>query len=159
MVGDFMKLDLPSDSDRTAYYDLVFNAGVIEHYLDQQDRVEFLRRKLALTKLGGSIVCIVPSGLHPYRAEQRQLGWGGYSIPEVDYSPEILASEIAKAGARRVLVIPHNIAGYLLTRPGGRVKKAVRTLGYVALRVLTPVMPGAFKARRAYSYIGIGWKA
>jgi len=158
MVGDFMKLNLEEIFIQRAHYDLVFNAGVIEHYLDLDDRIEFLKRKLALTKPGGFIVCIVPAGLHPYRAEQRRLKWGGYDIPEVDYSPEMLVSELEKAGAHRVRVIYHNIGGYLLARPVKGWRKIGRNVAYLALQVVAPLMPDGFKRRHAYSYIAIGCK-
>jgi SAM-dependent methyltransferase len=157
MVGDFMKVNL-EEICVEAGYDLVFNAGVIEHYLDPDDRIEFLKRMLRLTKPGGFIVCIVPSGLHPYRAEQRQLKWGGYDIPEVDYSPEILADEMKRAGADRALAIPHNIGGYLLARPAKGWWKTGRSVAYLALQVVGLLMPDGFKRRHAYSYIGIGSK-
>jgi hypothetical protein len=131
----------------------------MKHYLDPDDRIEFLRRMLRLTKPGGFIVCIVPSGAHPYRAEQRRLKWGGYDIPEVDYSPEALADEMKKAGADRVRVISHNIGGYLPARPAEGWRRAGRTVVYLALQVVAPIMPDGFKRRHAYSYIGVGSKA
>lgn len=158
VVGDFMKLACKELSLRQDHYDLVFNVGVIEHYLDPEDRIAFLRTKLALTKPGGAVVSVVPAGRHPCRAEQRQLKWGGYDIPEVDYSPEVLADEMKQAGADQGLVIPHNIGGYLLTRPAEGWRKAGRTLAYLAVQVLAPLIPNVFKGHHAYSYIGIGRK-
>lgn len=70
-LGDFLTIDLGNNSHPlfARKYDLVFNVGVIEHYLDKNDREEFLARMLRLTKTGGFVVSIVPSGLHPYRDE------------------------------------------------------------------------------------------
>jgi hypothetical protein len=81
-----------------------------------------------------------------------------YDIPEVDYSPEALADEMKQAGASQVLVIPHNIGGYLLARPAKGWWKTGRSVAYLALQVVGPLMPDGFKRRHAYSYIGIGSK-
>lgn len=140
-------------SDCVSRYDLVFNVGVIEHYLKESERREFLRRKLALCKSGGYIVSVVPSGVHPYREEQKQEGWGGYNVPEVDYSPELLATEMREVGAQRVMVLPHNAFGYLLTRSPKR-----RWFRYVGLQLLTPLLPLRVMCRCAYSFIAIGQK-
>lgn len=158
VVGDFMKLDCQDVPLRQDHYDLVFNVGVIEHYLEADHRIVFLKRKATLARRGGAVVSIVPAGFHPYRAEQRQRKWGGYDIPEVDYSPDMLASEMKRAGLGRVCVIPHNVAGYLLARPAEGWWQLVNRLGYLALQGLTPVLPESFKWRHAYSYVAIGWK-
>jgi SAM-dependent methyltransferase len=159
IIGDFMQATLQELSLQEGWYDLVFNAGVIEHYVDESDRVEFLRRKLALAKPGGVVVSIVPSGCHPFRVEQRQLKWGGYDIPEVDYTPQMLADEMGRAGIRKTIVIPHNIGGYLLARPASAWKTAFRAVSHFALQGFTPLLPKNFKSSHAYAFIAIGWKA
>jgi hypothetical protein len=152
LQGDFMKADL---SDRASSYDIVFNVGVIEHYLRDEDRLEFLRRKLLLAKPGGFVVSVVPSGMHPYRRKQKEQRWGGYDIPEVDYTPEMLIGEMREAGASKVRVHPHNVFGYLLARR----QRRLDWLAYVGLQVLVPLLPEAWRHRHGYSFIAVGQKA
>lgn len=137
-------------------YDLVFNRGVIEHYLDNGKRIEFLAKKLRHLRPGGWLISIVPSGIHPLRNLQRINGWGGYSIPEVDYDPHTVGEEAEAAGATAIRVLPHRHFGYLVMKPGGRIKHLLH-LAMVALGAI----PGAgrfISSRRATSFILIGQK-
>jgi len=156
--GDFMKINFEKYSIKQSYFDLTFNMGVIEHYLRQHDRIDFLVRKLNLTKSGGAIVCVVPSGVHPFRGEQKKLNWGGYNIPEVDYSSQMLFNELKTAGAKKVKVIPHNIGGYLLTIPTKKWLKLFKVLKYLMYQLSTNILTDNFKINHAYSLIGVGWK-
>lgn len=149
--GNFLGIEL---SDLEASFDLVFNFGVIEHYLSRKDRVEFLRRKFLLAKSGGVVVSVVPSGMHPYRKEQKEIGWGGYVVPEVDYTPDLLLQEMIEAGAQRAVVVPHNVMGYLPARRNTLGSK----LTYFVGQILCLALPNDIKARYAYSFIAIGWK-
>ncbi len=154
LEGDFMTWDV---SGHVNYYDLVFSAGVIEHYLEEEERLDFLRRKLLLAKPGGFIASIVPAGTHPYREEQKQQRWGGYNIPEVDYDPLMLTSEMRHVGVREVMVLPHNVFGYILARPSWR-PGWFNWLIYGGLQVVMAVLPPLFRYRHAYSFIMIGRK-
>ncbi len=138
-------------------YDLVFNVGVIEHYLRREDRLEFLSRMFLLAKRGGYIVSIVPAGTHPYRQEQKQKGWGGYNIPEVDYDPPMLISEMQHVGLQEVMVLPHNVFGYLLARPSGR-PSWFNWLIYGGLQLVVPILSSALRYSHAYSFVGVGRK-
>src|SRR3989441_11208669 len=97
--------------------ELVFNFGVIEHFLDDDERRRAVGRMFSLCAPGGHVVCVVPSGTHPLRARMRAEGLGGYRVPEIDYTPALLEAEMREAGASAVRVIPHNLFGYRLLVP------------------------------------------
>lgn len=93
-------------------FDLACHFGVVEHLLTLDDRAAFHRGLALACKPGGYVVEVVPSGVHPLRAKARSEGLGGYVIPEVDYSPEMLANEMETAGLVDVKVWPLNLFGY-----------------------------------------------
>lgn len=148
---DFMNTDMLKMEAR---YDLVFNAGVIEHYLNDKDRISFLRKKILLAKEGGWVVSIVPSGVHPYRQEQKHIGWGGYNVPEIDYSPELLKEEMLRVGAKSVVVLPNNIFGYLQVRPKWWCNRGL----YLLSQVFLPFIPKSMQCKHAYSFVVLAQK-
>jgi SAM-dependent methyltransferase len=151
--GDFLTFT------SVAQYDLVFNFGVVEHFIDPAERRAAIARMFALCKPGGWVVSVVPSGVHPLRARVRAEGLGGYRVPEIDYTPELLAEEMLSAGAWDVDVAPHNLFGYLPVDPhGGAVVKAVRRALYYAGQLL-PRRRGRFARRHAYAFICAARKA
>lgn len=95
-------------------YDLVFNFGVIEHFINDKERNKAIQKMFNLCRPGGYVVSVVPNGTHPMRNKMREEGLGGYSVPEIDYDPKMMKDEMINAGAKEVLVIPHNLCGYLL---------------------------------------------
>src|SRR4029453_3360544 len=90
--GDFLTFSA------TGAYDLVFNVGVVEHFLDPQERRQAVRRMFDLARPGGYVVSVVPSGAHPLRARMRAEGLGGYCVPEIDYTAQSLEAEMREAG-------------------------------------------------------------
>jgi SAM-dependent methyltransferase len=154
IIGDWLS---PHVNEPVGYdYDLVFNAGVIEHYLDQEKRLEFLRKKLRHLRPGGWFVSIVPAGTHPLRSEQRKYGWGGYNVPEIDYDPLLLRAEAEAVGGTVIAVLPHRHFGYLPTRPSGSLEHLVRTLP-VFISAL-PGMAQLIPSRYATTLVLIGQK-
>jgi SAM-dependent methyltransferase len=142
-----------------AQYDLVFNFGVIEHFINPAERCVAMDRMFAACKPGGWVVSVVPSGAHPLRARVRAEGLGGYRVPEIDYTAELLEEEMLEAGACSVEVVPHNLFGYLLVDPDGTaIVKAFRRALYYAAQLL-PRMRGRFASRHAYAFICAGRKA
>lgn len=138
---------------------LVFHSGVIEHFLDDKERLTFLQNMFALANLGGYIVSIVPSGAHPLRAKMKDLKLGGYGIPEVDYSPSSIQKEFEKCGAKDVRVLPHNIFGYLLIDNSTGIKKILQKLFFYFFQLI-PILflPKNFAVRHAGTLIGIARK-
>lgn len=151
-IGDFLSEDYIKKEDK---YDLVFDFGVVEHFLERKDRLEFFTRKIKLTKQGGYIVSAVPSGMHPYRKIQREIGLGGYKIPEIDYTPKLLEAEMLAGGASDVIIIPHNILGYLNIIPSktSKIRKGI----YYLFQLLPQILfKQSFLDRHAFLYIAIG---
>jgi SAM-dependent methyltransferase len=62
LEGDLEKgLDIPDGT-----YDLVFNEGVVEHWLDDVERGHVFSEMARITKPGGVMAIIVPNGGHPW---------------------------------------------------------------------------------------------
>src|SRR3989442_2768821 len=112
--GDF--LDFRSDEP----HELVFNFGVIEHFLDDDERRRAVARMFSLCAPEGHVVSVVPSGTHPLRARMRAEGLGGYRVPEMDYTPALLEAEMRAAAPSYVRYIPHNPFGYRFLRQRSR---------------------------------------
>lgn len=150
--GDFLRFA------GDAAYDLVFNFGVIEHFLDDGERARAVARMFALCRAGGHVVSVVPSGAHPWRERVRRDRLGGYSVPEIDYTAAGLASEMRAAGADRVRVIPHNLFGYRLVAPAAGIRRLRNRLVFLAAQALPRVSCG-FTERHAMSFICLARKA
>jgi 2-polyprenyl-3-methyl-5-hydroxy-6-metoxy-1,4-benzoquinol methylase len=150
--GEFLRFDTASR------HDLVFNVGVVEHFIDADERQQAVARMFALCAPRGHVVSVVPAGTHPLRARVRAEGLGGYRIPEIDYTPALLASEMRAAGAATVRVIPHNLFGYRLVEPARGLRRRWNALVWAAGQLL-PRRPGPFAWRHAASFIGVARKA
>ena len=137
-------------------YDLVFDFGVAEHFLERSERLEFIKRKFRLTKKGGWVVSVVPSGKHPYRTIQRSQGLGGYNLPEIDYSPELLKAEILHCGGTGAFILAHNLMGYLNIHPKRRIPE--RGIYYLFQAVPQSLFGKRFLTKHAFSYIAIAKK-
>lgn len=132
LQGDFVQMR-PTDA-----FAFVFSFGVIEHFLDRAERLEFLRHMLDWTSPGGVCVNFVPNGMQPLRQEMRERKLGGYNIPEIDYSIQSLGQDMQDAGFSNPRVVPLDLFAYrlVLTPP--------RTLAwwfYRLLNLLLKVLP------------------
>lgn len=150
VCADFLDFDTP------VRFDMVCNFGVVEHFLDDDERSRFLKKCFDLTVPGGWVVSVVPSGSHPLRQRARQEGLGGYNIPEVDYSAESMHDELMEAGASSVAVIPNNLLGYRkfeqnLPHARHAFNSALHLVAQTVPRLPVPVIN-----RHATSFIGIG---
>ena len=140
-------------------YSLVFHRGVVEHFLERADRLLFTKKMFECTENDGYIVSIVPSGSHPCRKRYRDERLGGYNIPEIDYSPARLIEEAKTCGAGRVIVLPHNLMGYLVYLPGNIVTRTFYKFIYLIFQVIPPIfLKESFRCRHAYSFICIARK-
>lgn len=148
--GDF--LDFESENK----YDIVFNVGVIEHFLDDSERERALKKMFALAKEGGYIISIVPAGIHPLRKKMKEKRLGGYGIPEIDYTPEIMENELRQCGGKNILILPHNIMGYRLIDDKRGFLRAIDLLLYYIFQII-PIgfLPKSFAERYAMTLIGI----
>lgn len=144
--GDFLRFG----AERR--YDLVFNFGVVEHFLDDGERRQAIARMFELCAPGGYVVSVVPSGTHALRARMKAEGLGGYVVPEIDYTPALLEGEMREAGAVAVRVVPHNLFGYHLVEPAAPVRRAWNRLQWAAAQAL-PRVSCPFTNRHAFGFI------
>ena len=140
-------------------FDLTFHFGVMEHFLDDSERFAYLKKMFDLTRPGGWVVSVVPCGIHPLRAEQRAAGLGGYKIPEIDYSPALLADEMRRCGATSIRVLAHDLLGYLNLKPrAGALRLVEKAAYYAAQAPLFRLLPLECLSRHSYSLIAAGRK-
>ena len=154
IYGDFLEYQAPG-----SLFDLVFHVGVIEHFLDDNERQRALQKMFALAKPGGYVVSMVPSGMHPIRQKMKKLGLGGYGIAEIDYTPEIMAREFKACGSADYMALPHNVFGYLLIDDARGLVKLGQKLLYYVVQIIPPrFLPYQFAVRHASALIGIAKK-
>lgn len=155
LEGDFLNCQPPDHNS----YDIVFHSGVIEHFLDDAERLTFVKNMFALARPGGYVVSIVPSGTHPLRERMKNLKLGGYGIPEIDYNPKNMSEELKKCGGKNIVILPHNIFGYLLIDNTGGLKKKIQKVAFYFFQ-LVPIslLPYEFAVRHAGTLIGIACK-
>ena len=140
-------------------FDLAYQFGVLEHFLDDAERLRYLRKMFEVTRPGGFVVSAVPNGCHPLRREQREHGLGGYRIPEIDYSPAQIGEEMRKCGATAVKVLPHDLFGYSRIRDRRGIRKVADDLRYYLFQApFFHFMPASFLTRHAYWLIAIACK-
>lgn len=86
-------------------YDLVFNEGVVEHWLDDKERVEVIREMARVAREGGYVVIYVPNGRHPFYERWVRTGYPGYlnSPPMTLYDTGKLKREMESAGLKEVV--------------------------------------------------------
>ncbi len=150
---DFLEFN-PSEK-----FDLVFNVGVIEHCLDDNERMIFLKKMFELVKPGGYIISIVPNGIHPLRVKMRKFGLGGYIIPEIDYNPALVEQEFKKCGGRDIKILPYSLFGYfLLERKNFIFYLIKKSLYYIFQLTFVSILPLNFSYRHAATLIGIAKK-
>jgi len=112
IFGDF----LAYQPKREEKFDLVYQVGVLEHFLDTDERLLALKKMFEITKPGGYVISIVPSGIHPLRVKMKKENLGGYNIPEIDYTPELISQELKNCGGKEIQIFGHNIFSHLLLK-------------------------------------------
>jgi len=156
IAGDFYDLD---QSKIGGLFDLVFNFGVIEHILNDAERLSFLKKKYELAKEGGYIVSMVPNGSHPLRKKMRAMKLGGYNIPEIDYDQHLMEEEFRAIGAKEIKILPHNLFGYLMIEKNNLTSDLLYKIFYLGMQVVPwPILPQKLCYRHANSLIGIARK-
>lgn len=156
ICNDFLNYDLSAKNK----FDIVFNVGVIEHFLNREDRLLFLKKKFQLVKKGGYLISIVPNGIHPLREKMKKNRLGGYNIPEIDYTPELVRQELQKFNPSMVEVLPHNLFRYfLLNKRDTCLLYCIKKFLYLALQILpASILPSKFAFQQAGTLIGIAQK-
>jgi SAM-dependent methyltransferase len=131
-------------------FDLVYEFGVIEHVLDDAERMRFHRGMVGCCRRNGWVAHAVPNGSHPLCERFRRERLGGYDIPEIDYTATSLARELERAGLRDVGVYPVNVLGYLTIEPS-----AVRRVAWVAAQFV-PRWQHPILQRHALTLLALG---
>ncbi|MFN3704676.1 MAG: class I SAM-dependent methyltransferase [Thermoflexales bacterium] len=84
-------------------FDLVVNEGVIEHWLEETERLEVITEMVRVTRPGGIVAVIVPNGTHPLvRLWEERLEGFRTAPPMTHYSAKQLALELTQAGLQDV---------------------------------------------------------
>jgi len=92
--GSLERLPFPDDT-----FDLVINEGVVEHWLDDRERLMVLREMVRVTRSGGVVAMLVPNGVHPLiRVWESRLAGSQKAPPMTYYSAERLGAELVQAG-------------------------------------------------------------
>lgn len=152
IYGDFLNY-IPIEEK----FDIVFHVGVLEHFLNLKERMIALKKMFDLTKPGGYVISIVPNGIHPLRKEMKEKGLGGYFIPEIDYTPELLFREMKEFGRRDIHIFGHNIFSYLLLKKSRwfLFKKIIYLIWQI---IPISLLPSKFIFRKAGTLIAIAKK-
>ncbi len=152
-------LDFLNFKPHSNLFDLAFQFGVLEHFLNDDERMRYLRKMFDVTRPGGFVVSSVPNGCHLMRQEQRNKGLGGYNIPEIDYSRELIEKEMKNCGAVFVKVLPHDLFGYLKIKGARGLRSPFYKLLYLFLQCpLFYLLPKSFLDKHAYWWIAIAKK-
>ena len=153
VCADF--IDFQSDTK----FDMTFQFGVLEHFLVDEEREQYLQRMFAVTKDNGFVVSFVPNGEHVYRKRQKEDGLGGYNIPEIDYTAEDLEAEMLRCGAQSVEVLTHDLMGHLKIRNQKGPRKLIDLAAYLVWQFpLLQMLPHSYRRRRAYWLLAIARK-
>jgi len=83
-------------------FDVVFNEGVVEHWLDRAERVKVIKEMARVTKKGGHVIIMVPNGTHPLYRTWIRLGCHYYldAPPMTLYDSKKLRAEMEDAGLK-----------------------------------------------------------
>ncbi len=156
---EFKCLDFLNYEPDSNLFDLTFQFGVLEHFLDYDERMRYLRKMFDVTRPGGFVVSSVPNRCHLMRQEQRKNGLGAYNIPEINYSRELIEKEIKNCGLVFIKVLPHDLFGYLKIKYARALRSLFYKLLYLFLQCpLFYLLPKSFLENQAYWWIVIANK-
>lgn len=146
--GDFMSFNFSEK------FDLVFNSGVIEHYLDKNERMFFLKKMFELTKADGYTVSI-PAVIR--KAEKINDIVDDY-VPFINYTPELMNQEFKNLDGRETRILPHNLFFYLLAKRDPIFYLINKPLYYILQLIPPDMVSFDFAYRNAGALIGIAKK-
>lgn len=146
-------LDLPFENDS---FDLVFNNGVLEHFLDPKDRTQALKEMVRITKPLGRVLVTVPNGQHILEGIWHNNLIREDSVLEAVISKQDLECALKEAGLRITWT------GYL-----GITESFYQWLKYKFMRIpiltidflIRKFCPGSFKRFFAFHVICVGVKS
>jgi SAM-dependent methyltransferase len=96
--GNLESLNFVNDS-----FDMTFNEGVVEHWLNDAERLTIISEMVRVTKPGGVVCIIVPNGRHPFLPFWMKY-MPAYQVtpPMTDYTTGRLANDLVKCGLSRI---------------------------------------------------------
>jgi 2-polyprenyl-3-methyl-5-hydroxy-6-metoxy-1,4-benzoquinol methylase len=154
-VANFLEYDATA---RAATYDLCFHAGVVEHFLDAEQRALIWSKLATMTRPGGWVVSIVPCGKHVLRERCRRERLMGYNVPEIDYGCALHEQELRSAGLTRVKCMAHNFLAFLPAHPNPVLAGRARKILILGANATLPWLrvPEDWKERLASTLIVMG---
>lgn len=103
LLSSFCCGDIETLPFRDNAFDLVFNEGVVEHWLDDASRLRVMKEMVRVTKQGGAVAVIVPNGSHPLiKVWERELEGFKQAPPMTYYSAKKLETDLIDSGLRDV---------------------------------------------------------
>ena len=143
---------LPFDNNT---FDLVFNEGVVEHWLDAGRRAHVFREMVRVTKPGGTVSIVVPNGSHLLHSWWQRLGYDAEGVPMFNFGPDELAQHLRRSGLRDIEV------GGSEQRPWSMINHWPRNIVFrliaAAAHRLLPV-PARLNAKLNVNLLGLGRK-
>lgn len=141
-------------------YDLTYQVGVVEHFLDLKDRMFIWNKLFEMTKPGGWIVSAVPNGSHLWRTKMREERLCGYDIPEIDYCVTSHEQEFKSAGLKDVIAFPWNYFGFAEGMSNTLLTKLFAKIIFYSSNLVLPVVPCPrnFKEKFAHTLLVFGRK-
>lgn len=130
--GDLGNLKLPTT------YDLVFNEGVVEHWLNKEDRAQVIKEMVKVTKTGGRVAVFVPNGGNPLHFWWVVSRYSGYtSAPKMTrYNTNILKKEMEEAGLKDLYTDGLDV--YYTFNKWPHLSLLDYPIGYIEKRMLPP---------------------
>lgn len=87
------------------YFDLVFNEGVVEHWLERKDRLKVIREMYRVTKYNGTVCITVPNGKHFLDWWWDLTKYPGFThLPMFHYGYKELKKEMENVGLKDVRI-------------------------------------------------------
>jgi ubiquinone/menaquinone biosynthesis C-methylase UbiE len=93
--GNLTKLDFEDSS-----FDVVFNEGVVEHWIDKEERMNVIKEMYRVAKPNGFVAIIVPNGKHPFHNRWKE--YYTFAPPMTNYSVDKLRGEMEQVGLKFV---------------------------------------------------------
>lgn len=139
-------------------YDMIFSIGVMEHYLDPEQRLSIIKKQSSLLKKGGIIITAVPSGVHPWREKMKTEKLGGYRVAEIDYSGSLLRKDFSSHGLCCRRIYGFNLLGFMLYLPKNRFLRNLLIPIYYLSRIFINSFTEEFRYKYSYSLICVAEK-
>ena len=147
-VVDILEANLPENG-----YDVIFSCGVMEHFIDDEERRKIYNILSKSLKKNGILITFVPNGNHPLRFRQKAEKLGGYNIPEIDYTIGTFEKDIEGAELFLDKVEGFDLFGYVSILPEVSKSRIIRLIirsFYIIARLSEPLIPSSIKKKHGF---------